>query len=296
MSNNNKSNLKIAFKLKESVTAPLVREGVSNDSELKHFHTFRFFKINSRLVFSSVCEDSDALKIKVNSRLVFSSVYVDSDALKIGKIYDYVQRFADAGSGLVNLEIKYKAPTAKKSSKLEKKVRLTFQFYSEIKDSLCDRLFGMNSVDVSAEVLKSLFSKEFEHILVKTLAGLSRKTLRKINFIQHTLEHKHNKYNSYNTNSTTIYYSRKFGGLDLENGRLVAKHGSEDPMLELNVYAATHVGYSVENATQPVIGVADQINLHVVLRVSNNAQERVDTDTLVSKYNNTTLIEIIEKV
>lgn len=274
MSNNNKSNLKIAFKLKESVTAPLVREGVS--SELKHFHTFRFFKINSRLVFSSVCEDSDALKI--------------------GEIYDHVQRFADAGSELVNLEIKYKAPTAKKSSKLEKKVRLTFQFYSKIKDSLCDKLFGMNSVDVSAEVLKSLFSKEFEHILVKTLAGLSRKTLRKINFIQHTLEYKHNKYNSYDTYGTAIDYNCKLGGLGLKNGRLVAKHGSKDPMLELNVYATTHVGYSVRNATQPVIGVADQINLQVVLRVSNNAQERVDTTALVSKYNNTTLIETIEKV
>jgi hypothetical protein len=175
----------------------------------------------------------------------------------------------------------------------------------------------MNSVDVSAEVLKSLFSKEFEDILVKTLAGLSRKTLRKINFIQHKLEYKHNKYNSYdtygttipskskvlvtdysyNTYGTTIYYNRKFGGLDLENGRLVAKPPpSENPMLELNVYATTHVGYSVENATQPVIGVADQINLHVVLRVRKNAQERVDTTALVSKYNNTTLIETIEKV
>lgn len=29
MSNNNKSNLKIVFKLKESVTAPLVRDGAS---------------------------------------------------------------------------------------------------------------------------------------------------------------------------------------------------------------------------------------------------------------------------
>jgi hypothetical protein len=46
----------------------------------------------------------------------------------------------------------------------------------------------MNSVDMSAEVLKSLFSKEFEDILVKTLAGLSRKTLRKVNFIQHKLD------------------------------------------------------------------------------------------------------------
>jgi hypothetical protein len=62
-----------------------VREGVNNDSKLKHFHTFRFFKINSRLVLSSVCEDSDALKI--------------------GEIYDHVQKFADAGFGLVNLEI-----------------------------------------------------------------------------------------------------------------------------------------------------------------------------------------------
>jgi hypothetical protein len=67
-------------------------------------------------------------------------------------------------------------------------------------------------------------------------------------------------------------------------------------MLELNVYATTHVGYSVENAAQPVIGVADQINLHVVLRVRKNAQKRVDTTALVSKYNNTTLIETIEKV
>lgn len=272
--NNNKSNLKIAFKLKESVTAPLVRKGVS--SELKHFHTLRFFKIDSRLVFSSVCEDSDALKI--------------------GEIYDPVQGFADAGSGLVNLEIKYKAPTAKKSSKLEKKVRLIFQFYSKIKDSLCDKLFGMNSVDVPAEVLKSLFSKEFEHILVKTLAGLSRKTLRKINFIKHTLEYKPNKLMLAKPVTDYIYYNRKFGGLDLENGRLVAKHGSENPMLALNVYATTHVGYNIGDATQPVIGVADQINLQVVLRVSNNAQERVDTTALVSKYNNTTLIETIEKV